>query len=136
MEEAIISFERAYGINPADVNNITMMGFCYLELKQYKQAIETFSEAIFRKPDHSFALANRGLAKIKSKDVERGLSDVQDALNLNWNEPYAYRTLGIHYLETGSPSLALTHFQRAKALYPETFKINELLTSAIASLTH
>jgi tetratricopeptide (TPR) repeat protein len=53
-----------------------------LQLGNYKMALATYDEAIYREPDLGVAYANRGILKDRMGDYEGALADYRQALAL------------------------------------------------------
>ena len=67
---------------------------------------------------------------LKTGKETEGLSDINYSLQLDKNNSYAYRNLGIYQLDKGEKAEALKLFIKAKELDDTTHQINELLKEA------
>ena len=76
----------------------------------------------------------RGLLHHKLGNSEQGIADLKEALNLNKDNSFAYRNLGVVYHDIGSYDLACEYLQKAKNLGYEKihdrYDLQEFLDSA------
>jgi tetratricopeptide (TPR) repeat protein len=131
-DKAMALYDKSLELNPDNKYSLNNKAFTLTVIKRYEEAIPLLDRAI--EIDNAFAYSynNRGLAKIKIEKVQEGLEDISHSLKLDSQNAYAYRNLGIYHLDRGENSKALPLFEKAKALDPATFAIDELLTSAKA----
>jgi tetratricopeptide (TPR) repeat protein len=61
LHEAIKAFEQSLQLNPGHPAALTNLGFCFIDLKRFDQAISFFEDALARKANHFDALY--GLAR-------------------------------------------------------------------------
>ena len=85
-------------------------GLVRVEMEQYKQAVQCFTEAISLAPKNISAHANRALAKLKLKDNHGAIADFSIAIaGLEKTGNVENRTLGRIYWGRGSAYHALGH---------------------------
>jgi tetratricopeptide (TPR) repeat protein len=58
------------------------------------------------------------------------LEDIRYSLDIDDQNPYAYRSLGICQMEQGNFNEALSNFEKAKQLHPDTYQIDQLIRDA------
>jgi Tfp pilus assembly protein PilF len=75
-------------------------------------------------------LTNRGLAAAKNGQPVDGLQDMERALQMDPEESYAHRNLGIYFLDQGSGGEALKYLKMAHNINPQTHLIDVLLEKA------
>ena len=92
-------------------------GVAYHAIKDVKNAIEQYSEAIDRNPDFVEAYNNRGLANISLGRHENAFTDFDQAIRLNPNSADAYNNRG------NTKSYYLGQYQDAIADYNEALRL-------------
>ena len=113
-----------------------IFGAIYSDLEQYEKALKHINIAIDREDhlyEHSIGKAEldlrtiRGLVYHKLGETEKGILDLKEALNINKNNSFAHRNLGVVYYENKEYDLACTHLQKAKELnYEKKHDRNDL----------
>jgi tetratricopeptide (TPR) repeat protein len=111
---------------------LSNLDFVYLEANDIQTALEKFEKAITLDPDQAYNFAHRGLCKVKLSDTVDGFADLEHAQLLNADEPYIYRCYGILKTNAGEFKDAIGFFEKAKALEPSTYMIDELIAEAKA----
>ena len=102
-------------------NNI---GFQLTEMGKYKKAIKFLDKAI-QINNHAYAYNNRGLAKIKMGNTKEGLEDLEKSRELDVNNAYYYKSMGVYHFDRGEYGIALDFFVQAKNIDTTTFKIDK-----------
>jgi len=92
-------------------------GNTYYKLKQYKEAIKDYTEAIHINPSDSYFYNNRGNAYYKLKRYEEAIKDYTSAIEIDPNNAYPYNNRGNVYSE-------LKRYEEAIADYTEAIHIN------------
>ncbi len=83
-KQAIAAYDHALSINNSDPDIWTDMGIMYRREKMPQKAIESFTEALTRKPNHLIALFNTGLVKLMDlHDVDGAIAAWEKAVELN-----------------------------------------------------
>ncbi len=83
-DKAIKAYDRALSINNSNPDVWTDMGIMYRREKKPQQAIESFTEALKRDPNHLIALFNTGLVKLTDlHDVDGAIIAWEKAVTLN-----------------------------------------------------
>ena len=91
-----------------------------------------FNKAIEIQTDFAYAYNNRGHAKIEIGQFDGGLKDIQHSLQLDSENSYVYRNLGIYYLKRNDNSEALRYFLQSKQIDQDTDLIEEFIKKAKA----
>lgn len=99
--------------NPELLNNL---GYYLTCMEQYQDAIPYLDKAIAHSATMAFAWNNRGLARIKTGNIQEGLQDIEHSLRLDPRNAYAYRNKGIYYLEQQQRAEAKLYFEKAAAI--------------------
>lgn len=79
----------------------------------YFQAIDYFNRALLI-DTHIYSYNNRGFAKIKLGDIGAGLKDLEHSHELDPNDSYYYKNMGIYYFDINKFSKALEFFGKSK----------------------
>lgn len=100
---------------------------------QYAEAIRDFDAVLAHAPDHAYAHAQRGRARLALGDAA-GLGDLHRALALDPADPYALCNLGLHAHAEGHYPAALAYLEQAFALDPHLHQLAEHLAATRAWL--
>ncbi|WP_026734463.1 tetratricopeptide repeat protein [Fischerella sp. PCC 9605] len=116
----------------AEQNNLAFadyykQGHAAYKVKDYEQAIENFTLAIQKEPQHAKAYVNRGNAHYNLKDYEAAIADYNQAIKLNPKEVKAFVNRGnVYYIQAEYSSnhdknydLAIADFNAALRLNPK-----------------
>ncbi len=106
------------------------LGYAYLQLKQYPEAVEAFDEAIEIDPYWDYPYNNRGYCLLQLGDLENAFTDLHRSFEMNPDNSFSWRNLGAYYLQLGQFDMALHHFVQAHKIDPETDMINFYLGTA------
>ena len=93
-------------------------GVAYDAIKDVKNAIEQYSEAIDRNPDFVEAYNNRGLAKDSRCEYNDAISDYTKAIDLNPKLAEVYNNLGKVYHSQDKHDQAIKDYNKAIELNP------------------
>jgi tetratricopeptide (TPR) repeat protein len=83
------------------------------EKRNYDLAIEDFSEALRRNPDHPQMYYSRGLMWSHKKEHDRAIADYTEALRLNPNYPKALNNRGNEWSAKGEHDSAIRDYNEA-----------------------
>ncbi len=118
--DARADLEAAAALNPLDPLILNDLGALYLQVGEYDLAIQSFQRALEREPGNALAVANRGLALYRKKNVAGAIRDFRAAIALNKSLDTAYESLGVALYESGGDKAeAGTHLATAIQLAPE-----------------
>lgn len=119
------------------------LGNTYTDLERYELAMEHINIAYEREANlykHGFGTAERdvrttrGFLYHKLGQSEKGIEDLKEALDINPDNSYAYRNLGIIYTDLENYELACEHLNKSKSLgyiqKHDNNDINDYLTIA------
>jgi Tfp pilus assembly protein PilF len=96
-----------------------ILGACYKELGQQKNALQMFKTAFTIKPDYAEAHFNYAVILRSIGQTEDSIESYKIAIKILPNYPNAYNNLGNAYKEIGIISLAIENFEWAVAYSPE-----------------
>ena len=108
-QKAIDYYTERIQYAPYDAANYVKQGQWYAEIDR---AIETFSKAIFLKPDYAIAYNNRGEAYRKKDDYDRAIEDFNEAIKLKPDYAYAFYKRGWAYGNKGENDSAIKDFTK------------------------
>lgn len=122
-DKALFNLNLLFKLNSQNAyltcNNI---GFCMIHQERYKEAIPYFNTSIKLKADFAFPYNNRGFCKFKLGHIEGGKADILKSLELVPSNSYAYRNLGILYMENNDKENAIKKLEKAIELgYTEDY---------------
>ena len=113
-ENAIRDFGKALdvnvGVSPEKVRY--KMGLAYAGLKQYNDAVESYSKAIKLKPDFADAYCHRGAAYCKLKDFNQALKDSNRAIKMSMLQVMPYFNRAIAYSNLGDKAQAVKDLEK------------------------
>ena len=75
----------------------------------------------------AYSFNNRGLAKIKLRQIDDGLADINHSITLDPDNSYCYLHLGIFSFDKQEYKEALAQFEKARQLDKSTYKIDEYI---------
>ena len=105
LPEAIEEFRQVVKFNAnEDLQTLSFynLGNAHLDLGQYKEAIESYREAIKLRPDLSKPHNNLGLAYAASGQLAEAISEFKQAAQLRADYAEAHFNLGVAYLQLGN----------------------------------
>jgi len=95
----------------ADACNL--IGFTLSRINDHKLAIEYFDKALLIQPDYAFALDNKGYSLFRTGAVEAGVHLINESLQIDKGNSYAYRNLAIIAKESGDTDQAMIMAEKA-----------------------
>ena len=85
--ESIDAYKKVIITNPKkNYETYYRKGYAYFNLQDYKQAIESYDEALKLKPNYFNVLKEKGLALYKSQDYKQAIESYDEALKLKPND--------------------------------------------------
>lgn len=119
IEQAQSHFELMVESNPADHLAIYYTGLCYLKLDKVSTAILHFDRALAQAPDTVIYLSDRAVAKLRVKDKDGSLSDLNKCVELEPDYSYRYSLRAFIRNSFGDTEGAITDYKKAIELDPE-----------------
>lgn len=133
---AIVYLNKAREFFPKHVFSNWILGGIYSDFEQYEKAMECINYA-FKNEKGLNRLGSgaafrdirtiRGLLHHKLGNSVKGIKDLEDALDINENNPFALRNLGVVYHDLGKYSIACELLNKSKKLgYEKSFDRDDL----------
>jgi Tfp pilus assembly protein PilF len=106
---------------------LNIVGYAYIETKQYRAAIDAFNKAITISPHWDHPYNNRGYCLLLLGEVDIAYPDLQRAMEINNGNSYTWRHLGIYSMLKNDLPKALEYLEEAEKIDPGTWTINYYL---------
>ena len=119
IEKALIYFQKAVEKDPNYADAIFQIGYCYGQLKQYREAIESLKQAIRIKPDYAEAHCNLGAAYGNLGRSSEEIESYKQAIRIKPDYAEAHFNLGIAYGNLGRHSEAIESLKQAIRIKPD-----------------
>ncbi|WP_100613370.1 tetratricopeptide repeat protein [Confluentibacter citreus] len=107
--EAIVHFDKITNLFPGDANVYNQKGMAYMELKNYKEAFNNFTNSILLNPNTN-AFYTRGIALLSINYYKEAKADFYKAIELDKNNSPCYFYAGVTNLFLGEFVPAVTAF--------------------------
>lgn len=116
-ESAFRDIFQAASLDSTNPKIFNSFGNLFLEVKDYNQAIASYSRSIQLQPNFADPYNNRSFAKILSKDYQGAIADCYTALNLMGKKPspIVFNNLGHAHRELNNLDSAFYYFDKAIA---------------------
>jgi tetratricopeptide (TPR) repeat protein len=116
--EAILSFDRAIGLNPDMVDAYLMRGKSYVGKADPEQSLHDFTKVIEMSPSNPAGWLARGAAYFDLNNLPAAIEDATHAIAANPNEAAAFNLRGSALRNSGDTKKAIEDFNRAVELQP------------------
>jgi len=122
-EKAEKLIKRAIQLKPDDIRYQSNLGFIYLEAKQFQEAEQIFDELLAKGDKREpVILNNRGFARLKLGETDSALKDFEESIESYPENSYAFKNLGLLYIEINQLDKACEYFDQAiKFKFTETY---------------
>jgi len=116
--KALADYGQAIQLNPNYVEALVNRGLLRTKSDQFNEAIADYSTAlaIAAEQVQPMILNNRAFAQLKSGQLPKALEDVNKALKINPNYPFAYNTRAAIYQQMGQAAKAQVDLAKAQQL--------------------
>ena len=94
-------------------------GNVYYHDGKFKEAIDSYTEAIKLNPKDAQAYANRGVAYAHLKQYERAIEDFNEAINITPKDAMAYNNRGLAYAYLKEYNKAIEDYNKAIKINPK-----------------
>lgn len=115
-DKAIIEFNKALKLNPANAKIYLVLGNTYSQKGLYDEAISNYNKAIEINPNYVEAYAFRGDTYGQKGLYDRAISDCNKAIEINSNYGGAYIMRAFAYYHTEKYDKALEDINKAESL--------------------
>jgi len=123
-KEAAHLLERAYHLDPDNVDVLTNLGGAYILLGRHQKAIPILESAVRKDPENAMVWTNLAAAYLGNLDdaspeqQEAAIRAFKKALAVDRRAPNVDYNLGLIYLQRRDLTNALAHFRRALEVNP------------------
>ncbi len=115
---AIARAEAALAADPSNVERIIQVGLAQSAVRQYREAIATFTRGLALAPDHAVLLRWRGHRYLSVRELDRALDDLTRGSRIDSTVYGIWYHLGIVRFVRGEFVAAADAFARARPLAP------------------
>lgn len=125
--EAAAAFERFLEKNPSHARSLTDLGHVYIQLKQYRKALEVVEKALRISPENPLALFRRGRVLLLMKDFHAAVSDLNQVKILapNLIPEWTHYNLGRAFQELEEWEKAIQAYKKAYRANPGVMESNK-----------
>jgi tetratricopeptide (TPR) repeat protein len=117
-QEALNALNQSIKMQPNYAEAYAERGLVYLELEDYRMALENYNQAIRLDSKQWHAYNNRAIAKFHLNDLQGAIADYDQALKLK-ERPAFYYNRGNTYSRLGNSQRAIADYDRALQLNPK-----------------
>jgi tetratricopeptide (TPR) repeat protein len=111
--EALMFLKRILEIEPKNISIRADMGYAYMNMNLYQEAVEQYNIVLASEPNEAISLSNRGLAKFNLQEYDSALADMNRSVALLPQNAYAYRNRGMLLMSMGDKSASCNDFAKA-----------------------
>jgi len=133
--EAFADFSKVIEIS-GDPQGYSNRAYLFYKMGDISKALEDFSTAIDKNPNHLQAFLNRGILLSQNKDYEKAIEDFSQAIRLDPFYAPSYNNRANTYLKIGKFQEAVDDFNKAIQLMPEVIGLYQGRISAYIQLGH
>ncbi len=119
-EGARITIDKILRDAPDRALGYNMRGTLEFQQGNFEGAMQSYTQALTRKPDYYTALRNRALAALNLKQYDRAETDLERLLEEEPTDTRAKAALGKVLLENGKAEEAVPYFREAVRLVPQS----------------
>jgi Flp pilus assembly protein TadD len=119
IENALKLFDLMVESNPIDHLAIYYVGLCHLKQDKVATSILHFNRALELAPNTANYLSDRAVAKLRAKDNQGSMSDLDKAVQLEPNNSYRYSLRAFIRNSFGDTEGAIIDYTKAIELDPE-----------------
>jgi tetratricopeptide (TPR) repeat protein len=116
---AIARAESALAADPRNVERIIQLGVAQSGVRQYREAIETFTRGLTIAPDHPVLYRWRGHRHLSVRELDRAMDDLTRGARLDSTNYAIWYHLGIVRYARGDFAGAADAFERAQPRAPD-----------------
>ena len=132
VEKAMPYSDRAIAGGADNKNTRLVHGTLLVMNKRFSEAFPFLDSTLEEFPDNSCIWRDRGLAHLKTGELDKALADTSRSLELNPHDGVAYNNRGAIHIEMGNAEKAIEDLEMAVSLLPEFDRPRQLLENARA----
>ncbi len=110
--------EARVNANPNNVDDRIALGWSFVQLGKYDQAVEQYQNALKLDPKSEAAKYNIALVKLQRQDYQGARADLEALQSENPKNLDVRAALGYLYRKAGEYKLAVEEFETVNAFYP------------------
>jgi tetratricopeptide (TPR) repeat protein len=118
--EALRDLGQGLTHNPKNIPLMLAKGKVLGELERHREAIATFTEIVVLDPANAEAYKERAENLIQEGELDRAKVDIDKAVSLAPNDPWAHHKLGMVEFSLNRPEAAVEAFSAAIRLAPDS----------------
>lgn len=134
IQGAIVEFEAALDLDPANVNIHNSLGVCRGVLGEFDEALKNFQNAISLDPTEVMAIYNIGLIFMYREEKEKALAQFLKADAVRGDVFEVIFQIGRIHLEMGKPDEARQALESAARLQPDSGSVHRFLGDCYRAL--
>jgi len=116
---AVARAQRALADDPTSVDRLLALGLAQAGVRQYREAIESFTRGLELAPDNAMLLRWRGHRYLSVRELDRALADLTRGSRIDPSIYGVWYHLGIVHFARGEFDLAASDFRKAQPLAPD-----------------
>ncbi len=124
-EKAICFTRKALEIDSQNQPTLNLLGYCLIETANFEEAENALFNALEDKQTKPYSLNNLGYLKIITNRLEEGFELIEESLQLDASNGYAYLNRGIYYFKKEQFALAKKDLDKANDLEKDILHLNE-----------
>ncbi|WEK34290.1 MAG: tetratricopeptide repeat protein [Candidatus Pseudobacter hemicellulosilyticus] len=130
LDGALAACKKELDLKPEETSLHNYYGYILLRKKEYGLAVDSFTNSIRIDPYHDYAYNNRGYCRLQLGQVDESFADLDTAWQVNPDNSFSWRNMGLYYLLTQDNPKAIEYLERAYSLDPKTEMIHFYLAMA------
>ncbi len=117
--EAVVQARKALAADPTNVDLLIALGVAQSGVRQYREAIATFTEGLRHAPGHPMLLRWRGHRYLSIREFDRALADLEEGIGIDPSIYGLWYHLGVTRFALGNFAGAADAFARAQPIAPD-----------------
>jgi len=134
LDDAVANYERAYQMNPNDLQLLHNLGVAWFRKGNYEQAVSYYQSAIRIKPGQPENHSALGDAFIRLKKPDEAIAEYQEALRLKPADWVVHTSLGEIFEEQKRYPEAIAEFTQALRLEPDYAPAHYLMANLMVEV--
>jgi len=97
-EKAAEAARKLVDLNPEDADALYNLGYMYIKMKEFNEAIKIFKEVIALRPNFEFAYSNLGFSYNQLKQYSRAVNAFSQLVQVNPDNSDAWLNMSVNYM--------------------------------------